>query len=165
MADGSGAAERLRPGGQVRKTDPDAAGDTDRIEDVRDAARRERAAPADDRDGVAHSLHLRQEVTRQQHRDAGSAELAHQFADLPDAGGVEAVRRLVEDEQFRLLQQRARDRQPLAHAERVTLHAVVAAAVQADAVEDLVDAGPRNAADAGQQFQVAPAGEVREELR
>ena len=45
-------------------------------------------------------------------------------ADLADAGRVEPVGRLVEDQQLGLLQQRRGDREPLLHAERVALVAV-----------------------------------------
>ena len=51
--------------------------------------------------------------------------LAQQPAHPADAGRVEAVRRLVEDQHLRVAEQRGGDRQPLAHAHRVALHAAV----------------------------------------
>ena len=53
-----------------------------------------------------------------------SPSVADGLADLADAGRVEAVGRLVEDQQLGVLEQGGRDRQPLLHAERVGLVAV-----------------------------------------
>ena len=49
-------------------------------------------------------------------------QLEQQLADLADALRVQAVGRLVEDQQLRTAQQRAGQPEPLAHAERVGLH-------------------------------------------
>jgi hypothetical protein len=54
------------------------------------------------------------------HEDGDSAlvgERAEQFADLDDAGGIEPVGGLVEDEQFGGVQQRAGEREALLVAE------------------------------------------------
>ena len=59
------------------------------------------------------------------------AEVADQLADLPDAGRVEAVGRLVEDQQVGRLEQRRRDGEPLLHPERVGLEAVLGAVTRA----------------------------------
>ena len=50
---------------------------------------------------------------------------ADQVAHPADAGRVEAVGRLVEDEHVRIAQQRGGDREALAHAHRVALHAPI----------------------------------------
>ena len=62
---------------------------------------REQPAVADDRDRVADLLHLGQDVRAQQHGDAALAELADHRADVADAGRVEPVGGLVEDQQVR----------------------------------------------------------------
>ena len=56
--------------------------------------------------------------------------------------GSIADRRLVEEEDGRVVQQAARDVQPLPHAARVALDPLLLAALQADELEQLVDPGP-----------------------
>ena len=52
-------------------------------------------------------------------------EAAHELADLADAGRIEAVGGLVEDQDVRIAEQRLRDAEALAHAERVGRDLVV----------------------------------------
>ena len=92
------------------------------------------------------------------------AEVADGVADLADAGRVEAVGRLVEDQERRVLEQRGRDGQALLHAQRVGLVAVAVAAGQADRARSRRRRGLRRAEDAGEQLEVLPAGEVGGEL-
>ena len=66
-----------------------------------DLARGEHPAVADDRHRGAHLLDLGEDVGAEQDRHAGLAEGADRVADLADAGRVEAVGRLVEDQQLR----------------------------------------------------------------
>jgi hypothetical protein len=60
-----------------------------------------------------------EEVGGEQHGAAAGGVVAEHHAHPVDAGGVEAVGRLVEDEDARLAEQRVRDAEPLPHAERV----------------------------------------------
>ena len=74
---------------------------------------------ADDHQPVGHRLDLAQQVRGQQHGPAAVGEVAQQRAHPAHALGVEPVGRLVEDQHLRVADQRVRDPQPLAHAERV----------------------------------------------
>src|SRR5262249_48228364 len=118
-----------------------------------------------DRDAVAHVLHLAQEVTRHEDRATFGTETADEVADLLDPRGVETVGRLVEDEQRGILEQRGREAEALAHAERVRLHEIVAALAESDELEDVFDRTVADPIDGGQQAEVAPAREVGEEQR
>ena len=60
-------------------------------------------------------------------------------AQVAGADGVDADRRLVEEDDLGVVQDPARDVQPLAHAARVALDALLLAALQADELEHLVD--------------------------
>ena len=86
-----------------------------------------RSAAVDDRDLVAGLLDLVEQVRREEHGAALVDERADEAAHLEDAGRVEAVHRLVEDQQRGVGEQAAGDAEPLAHAERVRLHAVAGA--------------------------------------
>jgi hypothetical protein len=72
-----------------------------------------------------------------------------------DAGGVQAVRRLVEDAQLRVGQQCRGDAEPLLHAERVGAHEVVGTVAQLDHREYLGDARVIDAAKAREYLKVA----------
>ncbi len=72
-------------------------------------------------------------------RPSCSTICADHFAELLDAARIEAVRRLVEDQQPRICEQATRDPETLAHAERVALDLVVGALGEADAGERRAD--------------------------
>ena len=63
-----------------------------------------------------------------------------QVADVPDAPRVETVGWLVEHQQLGRAQERRREPQPLAHAERVGAHRAVVDATQPDTIKGLGDA-------------------------
>ena len=72
-----------------------------------------RIAPVlDDRDAVAELLGLVEVVGGQQHGLAEAAQLAHRVPRLPPRRGVEARRRLVEEDQLGVADQRQRQVQP-----------------------------------------------------
>ncbi len=110
--------------------------DDDELARRGDVGRRGRAQqpPAvDDHDVVAHPLELAEQVRGDQD---GDAELR---ADPPDeaehvvaAGRVEAVRRLVQQHELRVVHERLRELHPLLHAGRVAADGTVALLVQAD---------------------------------
>ena len=121
----------------------------------------------DDRGDVARLLDLVEQVRGEQHRAALGDQVADQVAELEDAGGIEAVDRLVEDQQLRVAQQAAGDAEPLAHAERVACRRVPSAApAEADALERRVDAPVGvMAARGGVHMEVLAARQVRMEAR
>ena len=123
-------------------------------------------AVVDDRGDVAGLLDLVEQVRGEQHGAALGDQLADQVAELEDAGGVEAVDRLVEDQQLGVAEQAAGDAEALAHAERVGADLVVGPAAEADALERGVDA-PVGAlvARRGVHVQVLAAGEMAVEAR
>ena len=82
------------------------------------------AAGRDDPDHVGELLHLAEDVARDEHRLAGRGEVAEGLAHGHDAGRIEPVGRLVEQEQARIAQQGGRDAQALLHPERVALDLV-----------------------------------------
>ena len=67
-----------------------------------------------------------------------SASAAQQFAHPADALGVQAVDRLVEQQDVGVAEQRGGDAEPLAHAEGEPAHPVVGDGVQADQLDHLV---------------------------
>ena len=71
-----------------------------------------------------------------------SADAAQPLAGRRDGGVVQAGERLVEQHQPRRVQQRALDRQPLAHAARKGRHRIVAAVREAGARERVLDQRP-----------------------
>src|SRR5205807_9837340 len=76
---------------------------------------------------------------------------------------VEADRRLVEEEDGRVVQEPARDMEPLPHAARIALDALVLAAAEPDEVEELGDAAlllaGRHAVELGEVAEVVERGE------
>lgn len=100
-----------------------------------------------------------------EHRLALLAQRPHRVAHLADAGGVEPVGGLVEDEQVGVLEERRRDGQALLHAQREAGVAVAPAVAEVRGLEHLVDALSRAADRAREQGEVLAGGEGGEELR
>ena len=71
-----------------------------------------------------------------------------------DAFGIEAVDGLVEHDRLRVAEQRRRDAEALAHAERELAGALLRDVVQADDVDQLVDAAARDAVRLRERQQV-----------
>ena len=115
---------------------------------------------------VAGLGHLVELVARHEDGAALGGELAEQEPDLTDAGGVEAVGRLVEDEQGGVLEQRGGDAEALAHAEAVAADEVVGPVGETDPLEHGGDvAAVDRPGERSQQLEVAPAGHRREQGR
>jgi hypothetical protein len=73
----------------------------------------------DDADARREPVDLGQDVARHEHRHATlGGEVSDQLPDLDDAGRIEAVGRLVEHEEIGLVEQGAREREPLEVAKR-----------------------------------------------
>ena len=90
-----------------------------------------------------------------------AANGAQEVAEPADPLGIEPVRRLVEHQQARLAQQRARDAQPLAHAERVAADPSPRGAAELDLGEHLVHARDR---DPGRERRARGGGSVPERV-
>ena len=74
------------------------------------------AAPVDDADAVGHLLGLLDVMRRQDHGDALFAQPAHQRPHVAAQIDVDAGRRLVEEQNFRLMAERLGDHHPPLHA-------------------------------------------------
>ena len=149
-------AEALGLGG----VDSDVAGAA-APDDVVDAAFGDQAAPAHDDEPVGGQCHLAHQVAGDQHRAALVGERAQQLADPPDALGVEAVDRLVEEEGAGVAEQRGGDAEALAHAEREPARATAGDVGEADHLEHLVDAAAVDAVGIGHPAQVIPGAAAR----
>jgi hypothetical protein len=97
-------------------------------------------------------------MARDEHGPPARGLRAHEVADPADAGRIEPVRRLVEDQHLRIPEQRAGDREPLAHAHRVALHAAIGGALELDVAEHLADTAGRVLSGDGQDPQMVAAG-------
>ena len=115
-------------------------------------------------DAVAQRVGLEHVVRRQQHRLAGRDQVGDRRAQLARADRVDADRRLVEEDHLGVVQDPARDVQPLAHAARVALDALLLAALEPDELEQLVDPHAlrlaRHAVELGEVAQVVERREA-----
>ena len=113
---------------------------------------------------VGHLVDLGEQVTGDDDRAAEAPRhLAHELADLVDAGGVEAVRRLIQEQQPWVPHERGGDAQALPHAEgevsdELPLRLRV---VQTHDRKDLVDAALGQPAQAPHDLEVLARREVR----
>src|SRR5215468_3180135 len=118
----------------------------------------------------ADLLHLGEQVGGDQDGHAVGGDLPDQAADLTGALWVQAVRRLVQDDQLAGLEQAGRYRQALLHAQRVRPVTLLGGAEQANPVQGRVDPGGGRArigrpVGGVDPRQVGPAGQVRVEGR
>src|SRR6185503_14832877 len=119
----------------------------------------------DDGDAVAERVRLEHVVRRQEHGLARLLQAKDRLPELTRADGVDADRRLVEEDHRRVVQEPAGDVQPLAHAARVALDPLLLAALEPDELEQLLDPRPLAARlDAVELREVAQVVERREAL-
>ncbi|VFA81503.1 Uncharacterised protein [Gordonia paraffinivorans] len=122
-------------------------------------------AASDDDDVVGDDLDLVEQMRRQQHCAAAIGVVPQQGSHPVDARRVEAVGRLVEDEDLRVAQQRGRDTETLPHAEGVVADSSPGFfRCEADQFEHLVDTLGADAHGHGGQPQdlgAGPAGVLR----
>ena len=125
-----------RPGRRGRLVSAVRAAPSTSISDARSAPRRASSsiepvsddlAAVDDRRRGRTSSRPRRACARRASPSGPRRRTRGSAAELEDARRVEAVHRLVEDQQLGIGEQAARDAEPLAHAERVGLHAVARA--------------------------------------
>ncbi len=113
-------------------------------------------ARAHDRDPVAELFDLGQQVAGKQHGHPPGRELPDQVAHVAHPARVQTGRRLVEQQQLRLPQQRGGKPEPLPHPVRVAADLVLGALAQADDLQHLVDPRRRpTAVERREQLEVA----------
>src|SRR6059058_2169935 len=123
-------------------------------------------ALANDRDAVAELLDLVQQVAREENRDPVAGEPPDEVAHVAHARRVETGRRLIEQEETRLPEERRGDPETLTHAMRVAADLVLRAVSQLHRLEHRLDPGAgARLVVIGEQPKVAAAGEVRIEPR
>ncbi len=120
-------------------------------------------AAGDDHDVVDALRDLGEQVARDEDRPPTPGLGPHEVTHPADAGRVEAVGRLVQDEHLGVAEQGGGDGEALAHAHRVTLHPPVGRVGEADLFEHVVDAFGRVVAGGRQHAQVVAPGAARVE--
>src|SRR4029453_401634 len=121
-------------------------------------------AAMDDHDLVDDLLDLGEDVTRDEDRPPLRRKRAQELAKPTDSLWVEPVRRLVEHEDAGIAEQRSREAQPLAHAERVTAGAASRGTLKVDDVENLLDPRARDSGCRSQNPQMISPGAARMEV-
>jgi hypothetical protein len=115
---------------------------------------------------VAGLLDLAKQVRGDEYGPPLGDQAGDQPAQFQDAAGVEAVHRLVQDDQFRVGQQAAGDAEPLPHPLRVGADPVVTAIRQPDPLKGGLEMPPgQRPADGRDHTEVLAAGEVVVEAR
>ena len=113
----------------------------------------------DDRDAIADLLHLAEQMAGEEDGLAAiGGQTADQLAHFLDAGDVEAVHRLVQDHDFRIVEQSGGDAEPLAHAGGIGLHLAPGVPGKADLIEQGVDPLRPAAMSLRQHLQVPASG-------
>jgi hypothetical protein len=105
---------------------------------------------------VGGDSHLVHQVTGHKDGAALGGELLHQVPDPQDAFGIEAVDRLVEEQDFRVAEHGHGHAEPLAHAEREAAGPLVRHVLQAHQGQHLLDPARRQALSLRQEQQVVP---------
>ena len=114
-----------------------------------------------DADAVGQVGDLGEDVARHEDGDAALAcQRAKQLADLDDAGRVQRVGRLVQDEQVGVVQQRPGQREPLPVAEREHAGATVGVVLEVHEPDGLADRLPRRSGQPALDLEVLAHGEV-----
>ena len=121
-------------------------------------------AVGDDDDVVDGLLHLREHVARDQDRLALAAQVAQEHPQPPDALGVEAVGRFVEQEHLGVAEQCGRQAEALAHAHGVAAGPLSGSSGDADHLEHLVDPLAVDTGGVGHDPQVVAPGAARMEV-
>ncbi len=134
------------------------------LHDLVDVAVREHHALLDDADAGADVGQFRQDVARHDHGLVHSAQPLEQVPHLDAGAGVEAAGRLVEQQDLRIVQQRAGQADPLRLPATERVDHRVALEAHVDQVElllaDLPPAGAVDAVGGGEEFEVLDDGHV-----
>ena len=157
------ARERIPEASRIRR--PHTRGPDRLGAQLGDVLVRDEPAAVDDHDLVRHLLDLRQDVAGDENRLTVRGKRAEEVAQPANSLRVEPVRGLVEHQQLRIAEQRARDAQPLPHPERVAAHAPPRGIRDPDELEQLVGARPRQSRSGAQHAQMAASGPLRMVVR
>ena len=155
------AAPSTRPvqgGGEQRRL---RAADADRGVRAEQLVHREvgqQPAAAEHDEVVGGVLHLAHQVAGDQHRPSLVGEVAQQLPHPADALRVQAVHRLVEQQDVGVAEQRGGDAEPLPHAQGEPAHPVVGHRLEADHLDDVVHAAPGQGVALRQREQVRVGG-------
>jgi hypothetical protein len=112
---------------------------------------------------VAHLLDLAQQVAGHEHGPALVAQATQEAPDIPDPRRIQAVGRLVEHQQLRILQQRRCQPQALLHPQRVRRQAIVGPIGKAHTLQRLVNRRFRDSFGTRQQAEVPPPRETEKQ--
>ena len=113
-------------------------------------------------DGLGH---LGQQMAGDEHGASRRGVAAQEVAQPVDAFGVEAVGRLVQDEDVGIAEERGGEPEPLPHAEREAADTPTGGALQPDLGEDLVDAVVGETGGGGEDAQVVAGSAAGMEAR
>ena len=108
----------------------------------------------DDDDVVGEQCDLRQHMAGDQHRAPAGGEGLQKGAQPADARRVEPVRRLAQDQQVRVTEERGGQAEPLPHPQGEPADLAVRVGGQLNDVENLVDPVRRDAGGGGEHPQV-----------
>jgi hypothetical protein len=141
----------------IRRPVPPARG-TRRISPGRTLGRD--AAAAQDHQLVHPFLDLRQDVRSDDDGRALRAQLVQDAVEIVDAVGIEAVGRLVKEDQLRRAEQQLGKAQALPHAFRVAAHTAVGRGGKTDPFQHVAAGFARHLLQVGEQLQQLHAGQV-----
>ena len=118
----------------------------------------------DDRDAVADPLHLREDVGGEEDRPPGGAQLVEDLVEGPLHQRIEALRRLVEDRQLRVVLEGLHDPELLAHAPAVVPDGPAAGPASAE-LQAVEEPAAEHGRPAVERPQVVAAGRSRSSCR
>ncbi len=131
---------------------------------LRDRALGDLAAVGDDDDVVDGLLDLGEQVAGDEDRFALTGEVAQEAAQPPDALGVQAVGRFVEQQHVGVAEQGGGQAEALAHPHGIAPGAFAGGGRDADLLEQLVGPSIRYAARGREHPEVVPPGAARVEV-
>src|SRR5579875_33443 len=108
-------------------------------------------------DPVAEIVGFVHVVRRQEDRRSLTAQLLDQIVKVLGRGRVETARRLIQEENARIVDQRAGDQKTLLHTAGVILELPIRRAGEVDALQQLIDPRKRRAVELGEEAQIFPA--------
>ena len=165
---GPGTGQSLRDGEgaiEIARLDPDTDGPLAGEQFIHGPFADELAA-GDDPDDLGQLAHLAEDVARDEDRPPRGCQPPERVAHGDDARRIEAVGRLVEEQEAWIAQEGRGDAEPLLHPERVRVHAVTCPVDESHELEELLDPLPRRRSPRrGDRTEVLATGQERIEGR